>query len=101
MIAGAVTLYAAAAGALRDKMAHGVCLAAGFSALVFGAAHFKYAQFTSNMVPTWLPPSQIFWAYATGLGHVAAGLSLVSGIRASLGATLLAVMMALFVLMVH
>jgi uncharacterized membrane protein len=101
MIAGAVTLYAAAAGALRDKLAHGVCLAAGFSALVFGAAHFKYAQFTASMVPTWLPPSQIFWAYATGAGHLAAGLSLVSGIRASLGATLLAAMMALFVLLVH
>jgi len=48
MIAGAVTLYAAAAGALRDKLAHGVCLAAGFSALVFGAAHFKYAHLASS-----------------------------------------------------
>ena len=53
------------------------------------------------MVPTWLPPSQIFWTYATGVGHLAAGLSLLSGIRAQLGATLLAVMMALFVLLVH
>jgi uncharacterized membrane protein len=101
MITGAVTLYAAATGALRDKVAHGVCIAAGLSALVFGAAHFKYAQFTANMVPTWLPPSQIFWTYATGVGHLAAGLSLLSGIRAQLGATLLAVMMALFVLLVH
>lgn len=101
MIVGAVTLYAAATGPLRDKVAHGVCIAAGLSALVFGAAHFKYAQFTSSMVPTWLPPSQIFWAYATGVGHLAAGLSLLSGIRAPLGAMLLAVMMALFVLLVH
>jgi len=101
MIAGAVTLYAATAGPLRGKVAHGVCITAGFAALVFGAAHFKYAEFTALMVPTWLPPNQIFWTYATGVGHLAAGLSLLSGIRAPLGATLLAVMMALFVLMVH
>ena len=101
MIAGAVTLYAAAAGALRPKVAHGVCIAAGLSALVFGAAHFKYTQFTASMVPTWLPPNQIFWAYVTGVGHLAAGLSLLSGIRAPLGAALLAVMMAVFVVLVH
>ena len=101
MIAGAVTLYAAAAGALSDKLTYWICLATGLSALVFGAAHFKYAQFAASMVPTWLPPSQIFWAYATGVGHLAAGFSLLSGIRVALGATLLAVMMALFVLLVH
>ena len=101
MIAGAVTLYAATKGPLSDKLAHGICIATGLSALAFGAAHFKYAQFTASMVPGWLPPSQIFWAYATGVGHLAAGLSLLSGIRAPLGAALLAVMMALFVLFVH
>jgi uncharacterized membrane protein len=88
MIAGAVTLYAAASGTPSAKFQHGVCLAAGFSALVFGATHFKYAEFTASMVPAWLPPSQIFWAFVTG-------------IKASLGATLLAIMMALFVLLVH
>lgn len=101
MIAGAVTLYAAAAGTIRGRISHGVCVAAGLAALVFGATHFKYVEFTATMVPAWLPPSQIFWAYVTGVGHLAAGLSLVSGIRASLGATLLAMMMALFVLLVH
>ena len=101
MITGAVTLYAAAAGKLSARVAHGVCLAAGLSALMFGAAHFKYAGFTAAMVPSWLPPSQIFWAYAAGVGHVAGGLALLSGYRAALGATLLAMMMAVFVLLVH
>jgi len=101
MIAGAVTLYAAAAGPVSDRLAHGVCIATGLSALIFGAAHFKYAGFTATMVPAWIPPNQIFWAYATGVAHLAAGLSLLSGIRARLGATLLAVMMALFVVLVH
>jgi uncharacterized membrane protein len=101
MIIGAVTLYAAAAGTLPARLAHGVCIAAGLSTLVFGVTHFKYAQFAASMVPAWLPPGQIFWIYVTGTAHLAAGLSLLSGIRAALGATLLAIMMALFVLLVH
>jgi uncharacterized membrane protein YphA (DoxX/SURF4 family) len=100
MTVGAVALYAGAGGA-RGKLANAVCIAAGFCALVFGATHFKYAQFTATMVPAWIPPNQIFWAYATGVAHLVAGLSLVSGIRSRMGATLLAVMMALFVLLVH
>ena len=101
MIAGAVTLYASAAGTVSARVQHGICIATGLAALVFGAAHFKYAEFTATMVPAWIPPNQIFWAYATGVAHLAAGLSLLSGIRAQLGATLLAAMMALFVILVH
>jgi uncharacterized membrane protein YphA (DoxX/SURF4 family) len=100
MTVGAVALYAGSRG-MRGKVAGGVCVAAGLCALVFGATHFKYVQFTATMVPAWIPPNQIFWAYATGTAHVVAGLSLVSGIRSQLGATLLAVMMALFVILVH
>ena len=100
MTAGALALYAGARGS-RGKLTTAVCVAAGLCALTFGAAHFKYAQFTAAMVPTWIPPNQIFWAYATGLAHLVAGLSLLSGIRAPWGATLLSVMMAMFVILVH
>lgn len=101
MIVGAVTLYAAAAGKLSARQAHVICLVAGLATLVFGATHFKYAQFAANLVPAWLPPSQIFWTYVTGAGHLAAALALLSGVKAGLGAMLLAIMMALFVLLVH
>jgi uncharacterized membrane protein len=100
MICGALALYAGARGP-RGRLNTLLCVVAGLCALVFGATHFKYAQFTATMVPAWIPPNQIFWAYATGTVHVAAGLSLVSGIRSELGATVLAVMMAAFVLLVH
>jgi len=100
MTVGAIALYAGARG-MRGNVAGGVCLAAGLCALVFGATHFKYAQFTATMVPAWVPGGQLFWAYATGFVHLVAGLSLVSGIRSQLGATVLAAMMALFVLLVH
>jgi uncharacterized membrane protein YphA (DoxX/SURF4 family) len=100
MTVGALAIYAGARGK-RGKFTTGLSLATGFCALVFGATHFKYAQFTATMVPSWIPPNQIFWAYATGVAHLVAGLSLLSGIRAQHGATLLAVMMAVFVILVH
>jgi len=100
MTAGAVALYDGMRGT-RGKFAHGVCIAIGLCALLFGATHFKYAQATAALVPAWIPPNQIFWAYATGAAHVAAGLALVSGFRSQAGATLLAVMMATFVALVH
>lgn len=75
-------------------------IALGLSALVFGTSHFVYADFTAAMVPEWIP-ARLFWAWATGAGHFAAGLALLSGIRAKLAATLLAAMTGSFVLLVH
>jgi uncharacterized membrane protein YphA (DoxX/SURF4 family) len=100
MISGAVALYAGVRG-MRGRTSTTVCVVTGLCALVFGATHFKYVQFTATMVPTWIPPNQIFWAYVTGAVHVATGLSLLSGIRSQLGATVLAAMMAVFVILVH
>ena len=50
MISGAIALYAGARGT-RGQAATLVCVASGLCALVFGATHFKYAQFTATMVP--------------------------------------------------
>jgi uncharacterized membrane protein YphA (DoxX/SURF4 family) len=68
--------------------------------LVFGLAHFLYAGFTASMVPAWIPGA-LFWAYFTGCGHVAAGISILTGVMARLGSTLLAVMMSSFVILLH
>ncbi len=73
----------------------------GLCAIVFGGAHFAYMNLTVPLVPKWLPPSQIFWAYATGIGHIAAGLALLSGIQARLAAILLTAMYAGFQFLVH
>jgi len=56
---------------------------------------------TAPLVPKWLPPSQDFWAYATGVAHIAAGLAILSGVRARLAAILLTVMFASFTFLVH
>jgi uncharacterized membrane protein YphA (DoxX/SURF4 family) len=98
---GAVALLAAHAGQMRRTLALVARVLAGVSAAVFGFAHFNYIDFTATMVPAWIPPSQVFWAWATGAGHLAAGVALLTGIQARLAITLHAVMMASFVLFVH
>ena len=77
---------------LAARLLLGVC------ALVFGLSHFAYAGFTAAMVPGWIP-FPLFWAYATGCGHMAAGLALLSGVTSRLAATLLTAMMGAFVVM--
>src|SRR5436190_13720611 len=73
----------------------GACL------VVFGTSELVYAAFTATFVPAWLPPSQLFWAYLTGVCQIAAGLALLSGIQARLAATLLTIMYLVFALIVH
>lgn len=75
-------------------------VAFGLSALVFGISHFVYAKETAAFVPGWIP-FPLFWAYATGAGHAAAGLAILSGIKARLAATALAGMCGSFVLLLH
>jgi uncharacterized membrane protein YphA (DoxX/SURF4 family) len=73
----------------------------GICAILFGGAHFLYLNLTAPLVPKWLPPSQVFWAYATGIGHIAAGLAILTGVQARLAAILLTVMFASFTPLVH
>lgn len=102
--AGGLIIYAANAGidaTLATRLTRLGQLAFGICALVFGGAHFVYMNFTAPLVPKWLPPSQEFWGYATGLGHIAAGLAILTGVRARLAAILLTAMYASFTLLVH
>ena len=100
LAAGGTSLVAATAGRFRGTLALVARIVAGLCPIVFGFAHFNYADFTASMVPSWIP-AKLFWAYATGAGHLAAGLALVSGICARLAATLLAAMMGSFVVLLH
>lgn len=68
--------------------------------LVFGAQHFLYADFVANLVPKYFP-TRLFWAYLTGAAMIAAGLSLISGIKARLASALLGAMLFGFVVLIH
>jgi uncharacterized membrane protein YphA (DoxX/SURF4 family) len=87
--------------ARRGAIARAARLAFGLCLLVFGISHFVYVRFTAAMVPAWLPPSQLIWAYATGAAQLAAGLAMLSGVKARLAALLLTIMYAAFSLLVH
>jgi uncharacterized membrane protein YphA (DoxX/SURF4 family) len=76
-------------------------LAFGVCALIFGTAHFVYMNLTAPLVPKWLPPAQEFWAYATGVAHIAAGIAILTGVQARLAAILLTVMFVSFTVLVH
>jgi uncharacterized membrane protein len=71
----------------------------GLTCVFYGWSHFVYAPYTADMVPTWLP-ARLEFAYSTGLCHAAAGLGIIFGIVPRLAATLEAIMMSLFGLLV-
>lgn len=99
-IAAATLIVFAAAAPLNPAPAQRLTrigqMAFGLCAVLFGGAHFLYMDLTAPLVPKWLPPSQLFWGYATGVFHIAGGLAILTGLRARLGAILLTVMYAAF-----
>lgn len=102
--AGGLIVYAANAkidGALAARLTRLGQLVFGVCALLWGGAHFFYMNLTAPLVPKWLPPTQEFWAYATGLGHIAAGVAILTGVQARLAAILLTAMFASFTPLVH
>jgi len=102
--AGGLIIYATTGRideALAARLTRLGQLTFGVCALVFGGAHFVYMNLTAPLVPKWLPPTQHFWACATGIGFLAAGVALLTGVQARLAAILLTAMLACFGLLVN
>jgi uncharacterized membrane protein YphA (DoxX/SURF4 family) len=102
--AGGLIVYATTAridAAMAARLTRLGRLAFGICALVFGGAHFVYMNNTASLVPKWLPPTQEFWGYATGVGFVAAGVAILTGVQGRLAAILVTAMLASFALLVH
>jgi uncharacterized membrane protein len=73
----------------------------GVCALVFGGAHFAYTENTASIVPRWLPPTQVFWAYVTGVCFVATSVAILTGVRARLAGILVTAMLVSFGLLAN
>jgi uncharacterized membrane protein YphA (DoxX/SURF4 family) len=93
---GLATLAAPAKGRLVLALRIGF----GLCCIIFGAAHFQYADFTSKMVPEWLP-ERLAIAYLTGAIHFGTGVCLVIGIVPRIAALIEAAMMSSFVILLH
>jgi uncharacterized membrane protein YphA (DoxX/SURF4 family) len=100
-IAAAALIIYASRTALSERLTRVGQIAFGICALLFGGAHFFYMNLTAPLVPKWLPPSQVFWGYATGIGFIAAGVAILTGAQARLAAILLTAMLAIFAILVH
>ena len=102
--AGGLIVYASSArmdSATAVRLVRSGQIVFGICAILFGGAHFFYMNLTVPLVPKWLPPNQVFWAYATGIAQIAAGLAMLSGVQARLAAILLTIMYASFTPLVH
>jgi uncharacterized membrane protein YphA (DoxX/SURF4 family) len=102
--AGGLIVFAGSApidSALAARLTRVGQIVFGVCAVLFGGAHFFYMNLTVPLVPKWLPPSQEFWAYATGIAHIAAGVAILTGMQARLAAILLTIMYASFTPLVH
>jgi uncharacterized membrane protein YphA (DoxX/SURF4 family) len=75
-------------------------IAYAISLPVFGVLHFVFRAYVASVIPGWLP-GPMFWACATGVLHIAAGLAILTGIRAQLAARLAGAMFASWVILLH
>lgn len=64
-----------------------------------GLSHLFYVGLTAPLIPSWLP-LHVPLAYLTGVAHIAAGAGILFGILPRLAATLEAIMVSLFTLLV-
>ena len=93
--------YARVTPATAERLSRIARIIFGICLIYFGLAHHFYLANTVSYIPAWLPPNQTFWAYATGAGHVLAGIALITGVCARLAAMLLTAMFIIFTILVH
>lgn len=71
----------------------------GLALIAFGFSHYVYLNLTAPLIPHWLH-APVFWAYFTGAAYLAAGVAILLNLLARLAATLSALMMGLFLLLI-
>jgi uncharacterized membrane protein len=85
---------------LAARNASAACATFGATFVAFALSHVVYLGYVESVIPPWLPAPRA-WALGTGAAHLAAGLSLLSRVRARLAATMLAAMFGSWVAVLH
>lgn len=98
IVCGAVAVYAATEtnASLSAAIGRAARLGLGVCAMSFSWAQIVYLQHTASLVPTWIPPNQIFWTNVTTVAFALAGIAILINNRARLAMRLMALMLALF-----
>ncbi len=69
--------------------------------VLFGICHFLYTQYIAPMVPAWFPGSGMFWTRFAGVALIGAGVAIIIGFKQKLAATLLGIMIFIWLIIIH
>ena len=98
LLCGAMAVYAAtepnsARATVLGRLAR---FGLGLCAISFTLSQIFYLTVTADLVPRWLPPNQILWAILTTIAFALAAIAILINRHARLAIRLMAVMLALF-----
>ena len=99
LLCGMVAVYAATTPQAA-RVGRAARFGFGLSVVSFTLAQIVYPRLTAELVPTWIPPSQMFWAILTTIAFALAAIAILINVRARLALRLLTLMLALFGLLV-
>jgi hypothetical protein len=101
LVTGAAIVYARLSSAWSPETLHRIGrILLGICAASFTLEQAIYLGATANLVPKWVPPSQMFWALTTTVFFALAAVALLANRMALLAARLLTVMVVSFGLLV-
>ncbi|MGC2297380.1 MAG: DoxX family membrane protein [Acidobacteriaceae bacterium] len=86
--------------ALSARLATAARWLFGIAFIVFGSLHLQAPAWIAGLIPHWIP-FPLFFAWFTGCALIAAGLAIAIGVWTRLSASLLALMLFSWVLIVH
>jgi hypothetical protein len=98
IVCGALAVYAASEtnAARAIVLARAARLGLGACAVSFAWAQVVYLKYTASLVPSWIPPNQVFLTNLTTIAFALAAIAMLINRQAQLAMRLLAVMIALF-----
>jgi uncharacterized membrane protein YphA (DoxX/SURF4 family) len=102
LVAAGLVLWAifSPAGSPMARRRHFFVLLFGICPISFGIVHIIDMPGLLGFIPGWLPPTKMFWAYATTLGFFGAAVAILTGIMAPLASRLLTAEILIFELLV-
>ncbi len=98
LLCGAIAVYAATQTNAARALAFGrvARLGLGLCAISFTLSQIFYLHVTADLVPTWIPPNQMFWAILTTIAFALAAIAILINRQARLAISLMTLMLALF-----